>query len=337
VVSQGEEGNAGTSQEPVSSEVDDDDDIAPTAIDNDPKARHAFAKVKAERKQMREENKRLREELDRLSKSQTPDLQEVLDLRKQIDSYETKLGQFDIASTRSFKERFDAPLNHAYKRCVSLLTMSGRDPETANSIVSKLTDAGMEPSAISDALADEPYALQGALLTLVNDYRDLQSTRQEAIEHWKETKAALGEQAVRDSEIKLMENIESDTGLAVAQALKEGNWMFGTSVSNEEWNKQVGTRVEAVKGIMRNAKRAELVKWVVEGITARPLRQMFLAAQKQNTALKAELDKMVTLSPKLGGASSPRAAATMVDTNTPRNTETIIDSIFDAPSRAVRR
>ncbi len=41
-----------------------------------------------------------------------------------------------------------------------------------------------------------------------------------------------------------------------------------------EWNDGVAKRIDAVKGILRMAKPVELVKWVVEGLTARDLRAM---------------------------------------------------------------
>ena len=174
----------------------DDDDDLPDTIAGDQKANKAWAKVKTERREMRDKAKSLEAEIERLRTNQTPDLEEVVGLRKQIESYETKIGQLDITRTRDFKAKFDAPRDSVFNRGVSLLIKAGREADHAKSIMGKLVDPSLSFDQVQELVSEEPFALQGSMVTLAAEYQELEQGRTSAIENWQETRAALGEQAV---------------------------------------------------------------------------------------------------------------------------------------------
>ena len=302
----------------------------------DEKANQAWIKVKSERKELRNKVKSQEAELERLRTQQTPDLEEVLELRKQIDGYEAKLGQLDLASTKVFKERFDAPMDQTLRKGVSVLVQGGKDTEDAARLMKQLVDGGTSFEEIQGLIQDEPFPIQGSLVGIVAEYNELKKQRDESLDHWKDTRAALGEQAVRESEIKLMEDIEQDTQAALVQAVKEGNWMFGTSQTNEEWNQQVAQRTALVKGIVRNAKGPELVKWIIEGVTAKPLRDMFNDTHKRNIDLQTELNKVVGAAPNITPGATVPEPTPSVGKSKPRDPNELMDDIFKDDPNSLR-
>lgn len=308
----------------------DDDDAAPDPTD--PKANTAWQQVKREKRELRDQLKASQQEVERLRTTALPEMEEVNLLRTQIQEYEGKIGQYDLASTKQFKNRFDAPMESAKQRSVSTLTRAGRDPEDAKELVQKIFAASGEE--LNQLLNDEPYSLQGPLMSLAVEYGELSKQRDDALAHWQQTKAAVVTQASRDQEISLAENIERDAAVAVQQALKEGNWMFARSKDNQEWNAQVDQRMLAVKGILRSAKPDELVKWVMEGITAQPTRELFKMAQAKYAKTKAELDRLVGATPRIRGGDPAERRATAVAGKPREAAAFVADLLADAPRRA---
>jgi hypothetical protein len=290
---------------PAGQDAGEPADIEPPAsVTKDPKANHAWQQVKAERRQLRDEVKALKAEIERVKTSPTEDVQEVLTLKKQVEDYEAKLGQYDLASTKAFQQRYELPAQQLFNRGVSMLVKSGRDPEAAKALMAKIANPSAKMQDIQETVADEPFALQGALMNVASEIQDIETQKGEALNHWKETRAALGAQEARANEVRLAENIEKTTALAVEAAVKEGNWMFAQSGKNQEWNAQVQQRIDIVKGILRVGKPEEIIKFVVEGVTAPVLRKMAMDFKQQADSRKAELDKLIQVTPRLGGEGS---------------------------------
>jgi len=304
----------------------DADPEPPASVAKDAKANEAWKSIRADLKKAKEDARNAQAEIERLRAQPQPEVSEVLQYKKQIEEYEAKLGQHDLASTKAFQQRYDAPMTSLINKGVHLLVRSGKDADEAKVLVRKLLDPNTSMEQSQELLADQPFALQGAIMSLTSEFQDLSDQRQEALQHWNETKAAMGEQETRNTEIKLVEDIEKNTSEAVQQALKEGNWMFAMSNNNPEWNDAVGKRVQAVKGIIRTAKPAELVKWVIEGVTAKPLRDLLKQTDDKARSLKAELDKLVKVSPRLAAGAPSRAPADR--SGKPRTPSEVIDSVF---------
>jgi len=295
---------------PAGQDAGEPADIEPPAsVTKDPKANHAWQQVKAERRQLRDEVKALKAEIERVKTSPTEDVQEVITLKKQVEDYEAKLGQYDLASTKAFQQRYELPAQQLFARGVSLLVKSGKDPDVAKALMAKIANPNAKSQEIQETIADEPFAVQGALMNVASEIQDIEAQKAEALNHWKETRAALGAQEARANEVKLAENIEKTTALAVEAAVKEGNWMFAQSSKNPEWNEQVQKRIDIVKGILRVGKPEEIIKFVVDGVTAPVLRKMAMDFKQQADSRKAELDKLIQVTPRLGGEGSPTREA----------------------------
>ncbi len=305
----------------------EDDDI-PETVPVGAKADQAWQRVRKERREFRKEAARLQAEVERLSQQERPEVEEVSTLRQKIQEYESRLGQYDLAATQDFQQRFDAPMGAALQRAKSLLVRAGRTGDDASALVQKLA-AAPDYEAVQALVEGEPFALQGALVQAHSEYADLADKRQEALQHWEETRAAVTTESARAKEVQLMDNIERDTEVAVKQAVKEGNWMFSESQEDPEWNAGVADRVRAVKGLMRSGSPAEVVKYVVEGLTAQPLRQLYAKATEELQALRAENARLVGATPSLGGGGAGRRAPSgKVE---PLDIRTAIDQVI--PSR----
>jgi chromosome segregation ATPase len=310
----------------VSDTPEDADKIpVPESISKDTKANHAFAALKAELKRYKQQVADKESEIKRLTENQTPDLEEVMRLRGKIQEYESKLGQYDLAATAEFKQRYDARMDAAVQRGVSLLVRSGQNPEEARALMQKLISLD-NMSQLQDELADQPYALQGALMTVVTEYADVQAERQQALAKWQETRAAMDFESKRSAEIKLMENVERDVGAAIENVRKAGNFMFALSDTDEAWNKQVEERINTVRGIMRSAKPDVVASLVMEGVTAKATRELFLAAHQRVQELQAQLKDMVAVSPSVHGSGAP--SPTLPRSAQPRDPADVIDQLF---------
>ena len=310
----------------VSDTPDDVDTIpVPESISKDTKANHAFAALKAELKRYKQQVADKESEIKRLTENQTPDLEEVMRLRGKIQEYESKLGQYDLAATAEFKQRYDSRMDAAVQRGVSLLVRSGQNPEEARALMQKLISMD-SMSKLQDELADQPYALQGALMTVVTEYADVQAERQQALAKWQETRAAMDFESKRSAEIKLMENVERDVGAAIENVRKAGNFMFAMSDTDEAWNKQVEERINTVRGIMRSAKPDVVASLVMEGVTAKATRELFLAAHQRVQELQAQLKDMVAVSPSVHGSGA--ASPTLPSSAKPRDPAEVLDQLF---------
>ena len=317
--------------------TEEDDDYEPPEVKGDTKAAHAWKSVKQERKQLRDKVKELEAALEAKPKPEEQrSPEEVETLRKQVETLEQKLGEYDLASTSSFKQQYEQPLTQVVKRGANILVRSGKSAEEASSVMTKITDPTLTLDQIQDIIADEPIAVQGALMTAVSEFGELAERRAEALQHWNETKAALKDHETRETEVKLAQDVDQATQTALQKVLEEGNWMYAAG-DNPEWNAQVQERVTAAKGILRTGSREELVKYVLEGIAARPLRQMFEETYQLAESRKAELDKVVGRQPGYRGPAedpAPRKAEGVLDKGKPLEINAALDTLFEGVESA---
>lgn len=299
---------------PVAAPLDDRDIPDPPDIQGDPKANEAWQRVKRERREFRDKLKDAQAELERLRSTALPEHSELETLRQQVSEYEQKIGQYDLSATRSFKQTFDAPLADLKRRAASLLARTGRDPAEAAQVVDKIMgmaqDGEFNLNEVQEAISDEALSTQGALISAVNDYADLAKRRQEALAHFKDTRAALKENESRTEEFQLAQDIERDTQVALGSVLADGNWMYAQS-ADPKWNAEVANRVSAVKGIVRSASPDELVKWVMEGVSAKRTRELLILEAQKSHKLKTDMDALVAATPRFFQASpgsTPRPA-----------------------------
>lgn len=283
----------------------EEDEVTPPEVANNPKAAHAWQELKAERKRLRDELKAAKDALT-TAKSVPPE--EVASLKQKLEEYENQIGQYDLTATTAFRKRYDEPINQAIRKGESILMRTGMTKEAAGELLNKLSNPNLTMEQIQDLIADEPMAIQGVLVTMNAEVAELSQQRQAALDSWRETRAAQQEQESRNLEIQLAQDIERGAQVALDQAVKEGNWMLSRT-DNPDWNRDVDHRINTVKGIIRSARPEELIKWVMEGVTAKPLREMLLQTHALAEQRKAELEGVVRGGPKLGSSGQPAPAA----------------------------
>lgn len=294
----------------------------------EPKQKNAWAKIKAEKKELQQQVKDLQ---TRLESNKPPEMQALLEMKKQVEAYEERLGQLDITQTRAFQSRFEGPMKDIERKGIALLTRTGKDPSDAEALVSRLLSPGTTPDKLNEMLYDLPHVVSGALFNLVVEHEQIRKTREDAVKNWRDTKAALSQQEARDREIQLAQDVESETVQAVERAVAAGNWLFKPSSGADEnakmWNQGVSERMHAVRGILRTAKPVELAELVVEGLTAKTTRELFMAERARANALLAQLQKIENRMPRLGGGGGGGRAPAPAR-GAPRSAEQYIAETF---------
>lgn len=319
---------------PVSAAPADDDEPDPEEIvRGSAKGKNAWSKIKAEKKQLSQKAKELEQKLKdaeaRLStadQAKPPEMQQLLELQKQVAEYEDRIGQLDITQSREFKTRYDYPIERSIKRGEAILQRAGLQQADASALMGKLLDA--DAATVSELIADQPLPVQGSLFSLVTDVAEMRSDRESAVKNWRETRPALKEAETRNNEIVLAQNIENDTSEAVQQALKEGNFMYTRGDHMPaDWNAAVDERILMIKGILRTSKAPEMVKWVAEGVTAKDLREMLAKEHARANQLAQELNARANLRPRLSGRDSsvPAPAGRSIQPMTP---ESVVGGLF---------
>jgi len=296
---------------PTPEEPEVDDDYEPPETKDDPKAQAAWKRKTQEAK----DAKRLRKEVTdlkaQLQEAQSTSLnaeavEELKTLRQQVESYENKIGQYDLAETKAFKERFDARLEDIERKGTDTFVRAGKTPEQAKKLVQDLIKVRGDQDEMTYAMGDESTVVQGALYNLMQDYDTVLKEREDALANWRETRKAADFVETRDKEVKLLESIDKDITEAVAGALQEGNWMYAKN-DDPEWSSAVDERIEVAKGLLRMATPADIAKYVLEGVTAKDTRELFTATAKRLRETQAQLREVAAVQPGLRGSGEEPA------------------------------
>ena len=303
---------------------DTPDDYEPPETNDDPKAKHAWAELKRKNKQLNTKLAQLEDD-----KVAGATAEKIVELEKSNENLENQLGQYDLAATSSFQERYVAPLRGLAGRAVKLLTQSGVDEKEAPLTVQRVLQASNQAD-IDEILEDQPPSVQAALVMMASEYHGRDADRAKALADWKDSKAALDAQQARDQEVELVKMAEQDMAAALEQSLDEGNWMFRrTGGDNAEWDSNVEAMESQVRGLVKNAKPSEIIKWMIEGVTAKPLRELFAKESQRSKRLQSELAAALKGTPKLGGEDSkgekPKGA---LDDKGPKTPDQVIDALF---------
>jgi len=295
---------------PAPAVVDDSEDPMPEEVERGgAKAKNAWTKTKAEKRELRNKVKELETQLAARGEPQKPpEMQKLLDMQTQIAQYEQQLGELDLTRTKGFKARFDIPLERVDARIGAMLQRSGLQPADVKALSERLVATSVDEA--QGLVSDLPVAVQGAVYTALMEREQLVSDRGEALKNWRDTRAAIEQTAAVDEDIQLARNIDKDTSAAVQKAVEAGNWMYNSTGGKvKEWDEAVQARTQAVRGILRSAPQEDLVRWVVEGVTAPPLRALYLKEKARADGLAAELAQRQNLRPGVRGGA-PAAVST---------------------------
>lgn len=306
----------------------DDDDEEPPEIKGSQKAKNSWQRIKQEKRELQDKLAQMQKDLEAARGAKPPEMEQFVAMQKKLEEYENRIGQLDITQSSAFRQKYEVPLEVARRKGLSVLLRAGVEREPAEELIGRLLGSDVEMQEIEGLIADQPIAVQGALFSVASEYSEAAERREAAIKDWRNEQAALKASDDVEKDIVLARNVEAETSSAVQKALEAGNWLFAEVPDNPEWNKSVQERVRAVKGIMRSASRADLANWVVEGVTARIARDLFVRARKEYDELKSQFESVVGRTPALRGDAPSQPARSGVTPKAGLAPEELFDELF---------
>lgn len=252
--------------------------------------------------------------------------EESAEIQRKLQEYEDKIGQLDLRESSAFKARYDAVMQSEFEGAVQLMIRGGQEPEAARSLVMEMVKSG-DFAEIESRLAALPAPLQGAVYSKISRITDVAQERSQALQDWQTSRAALAENQGRESMASMTQNIARDTEAAVQALRDEQNFMFMLSESDEAWNNQVHDRIRTVKAVLRDAKDADLVKYVADGVTAPAYRKLYVSEKARADKAEAQLRGILSANPRLGAGASPAPGAPKGPVK-PRSPEEVAGELF---------
>jgi len=301
------------------------EDIAPPPeTRNDPKAANAWAKARQNEKRLAAELKAATARLAQMqtsaqaletelsaAKEVNPEI--VAELQRKLEDAEDRIGQLDLAQSRSFRSSYDDKLNDLYMRGVAMLQrVGGKTAEDAQALMTKLVQSEGNGEKIQDLLMEESPALQGTLLQSTMDIMDLATRRAQRIKEWRDTKAQLATEEIKTRTAETIQDTIKRTDKAVQDLVTENSWLFVTSPSDEDWNAQREDLVRAGRAVLREGNGDKIAKLVLEGLAASQYRTWGEAEHARAEQLQGEMDARLKARPGLGGATPSDAPASAV-------------------------
>jgi len=289
----------------------------------DPKASASWAILKSD-------NKKLKAKLQELESREVADPEQVKALQEQIaekeeqiDKYEDRLGQYDLASTKKFREKYDFKISAKLGQAANMLARLGMEKAEARTFVQQLLKQGLEDRV--QRLSEEAPALQGALINLFEDIDDLALHRTQELRNWRQVKAAQSEEEKASGVRKVIQTIKDNMAAVNEELQKSGDFLFNNKTQSEEWNAQVSQRLEAVGGILQSGDLKVITRYVAEGLALPTLRSLYTAERKKRKALESELTQLSGSTPPLRGGADREAPARQTQNE---STEATLDKIW---------
>lgn len=306
----------GVSEPPTDSGRVEDDPDAPPEVKTNPKAASAWAKGKQHERQLEQEKKQLALRAQQLEAALKEEREkknleaqtEVEQLRKQVQEYEDRVGQLDIAQTKSFRERYDTVMERLHAKNVSLLARTGMPEAEANDLATKLIATRGDIAQIQSLVSQESPMVQSALLQNTQELLDTAQQRQQALASWRDTRAALQAQSERSSTAETTQTIVEATTKASKDLVLENSWLFAESQENQEWNQRRDELIRQARHVLREGRPADVAKMVLEGAAATWYRRWGEHEHARAEKLAAELQARVGSLPGLGVSTVAEAA-----------------------------
>jgi len=297
------------------------DDIMPDEVRRSPKrAQDAWTAAKREAKQYKKELEELRKQAVTQQNNE-----EIETLKQQLKEAEDRIGQVDIASSSTFKRQYEAPINDMYRESVQELIKAGHDSEEAQQRVRALINPNTTQEMMAEQLSDLPSLLQGVLYTQAQKMKELQNRRSQAIQEWRNTRAAMQEEEQRQSEAVHQQVLVQNVDSAIDNLRQEGSFLFTRSNTDDNWNKAVETRIEAARGILTGPPDV-LAKYVADGVAAKTYRQLYLKERLNAVKLKRDLDNVMQGRPIIGRDSALTGGPVPAADRKPRNADSWLDT-----------
>jgi len=225
----------------------------------------------------------------------------VKELRAQINTLESKLGEIDLTQDPTFKRNYTAPIAKELKSIGSAIKEVGGDP---NEIINRAMSFKSKIER-KQFLQKEVPAFATELSLMFTRVDGLIDVRKEAMSSHVETKQKLAQSNARSREESVGKLF--DTGLADIQ--KSNHFLFTESEKgSEKWNLAVQNRVAAAKSTIANISEDEtaLVSTALKASVADDLLNLYLSTRKSLLEAQRELGVRKAASPSLGGDSSKK-------------------------------
>jgi hypothetical protein len=272
----------------------------------DEKQAHAFKQLAFEKRELKRRTVELEAQLKAARENaQNADPQELFKLREQLEAAEAKLAKTDLASSKSFQQRYDLPIQTQAALAQKLMVKAGMGAAEARQL---LTTALRTPDLTErvNLLSEEVPVVAGALVGLLEQIEASTEQRSEALRNWKQERAAIQETEKRASTGQTAAKAAELAVQAVKTNAEEANFMYRASKeTGSRWNQDLQTRLEAVKGILLRADPVEIAKFVADGVSGRPLRDLYKEERSRRVKAEAELAKFRGTSPAVGGGAAP--------------------------------
>lgn len=291
---------------------------APAEVSTDAKARNAWAALKHEAKQYRTEARELKPKvveletkLRALETAQPVATDEVQALKAKVTEYEDKLGKLDITQSPAFQSRYIEPLQQKYGQMVSLLQRAGQEAPAAQALAEKIVGAGGDLNVIQNLMAefDLSIPVQATVIQQADTLVEMVRQRDTAVQHWRETHAALADTSTREQTIQNTQAVVEHVDKAVQKLTESGNWLLTETPTNVAWNKQRDELVNASRVVLREGRPEEIAQYVLAGMTADKYRVWGMQEHQRAEALEAEMTQIVRARPGLGAGATETSAA----------------------------
>jgi hypothetical protein len=239
-------------------------------------------------------------ELQERLKNVPPD-EKIKEYEETIKSYEDRLGQMDITSSKVFKEHYDDPINAVFSKVVRTFMKSGQSQDQALASARSVFKPGMDnPEALERALPDASSVVIGAVSTILEDLGDLTRRREEALTNWRQTREATSMEESRRASSEIGAQLTRVAQSGFESATKDGSWLYKEG-EDEKWNAAVKARKDAAMGYLRAGKPEDLARLVAEGIVSPVYRKSYEQLKVAYDDLKAKYEGNVVRRPSLSG------------------------------------
>ena len=280
---------------------------------NDPKANHAFAELRHRNGELQRELAELKQQLEQ-SREQGPAVEEIkAQYEEKVKSLEEQIGQFDLAYSPAFKQKYDSVLNNMLGRIANMLKKAGASDAEAARIVTDLR--GKKTVDRANELNDFAPALAGPIVNLFEDFDDLMFKRESDLRNWRESKKAVEEEERRLGQSKTLQIADTLAASTLNELSSERNPFYTLSQSDKNWNQKVSSRINTYKGLLKSGKPEVLAKLVAEGLTADEFKKMYFAERERRQSYEKLLEERRSFSgspsnqPQMDARVAPRPQA----------------------------
>ncbi len=253
-----------------------------------------------------------------------PSEDKLKELESKVAKYEDELGRIDITRSKHFKDQYERPVNELFSKVVKTFMKAGRDERRALELARSVFRPGMsDPNTLERAIPEESSVVIGAISTLLEDRDVLVAKYDEAVQNWRQTREAAQAEESRQAASEIGSMLTKSAQQAFTEVSKDGSWLF-TEGEDEEWNKGVKARKDAVMGYLRAGQPSELARLIAEGVASPVYRRGYETIKVAYDDLMAKYQGLVGRRPGVASHSADRGTPAPVG-DAPKSVADFVD------------